>query len=532
MSISALSTALCLPVLDIEALLQGRTIAAISDTFRNPSKFLLCPIDLPAKPGQLETRYQEQFLGSFKATYTSVEDPDAVMIHAWAKCKTCRIFSEKDNLAALSTLTAWTPEYLYELVQEKHKIFVLFLQIHRLAAPLKLMMPRLEADKINTYVRVPGSWSDQGATPLLDDDTFAKRQKQLVKLSPPIHPELQALQRELVFEREYSLGAMALDRDVRYFLGWSRPEETQLYDSDLSWIQHVAAAGCGSDEIEFKEMVRRSLVKLGFSEHQCSEESLSQPAAEPWSATINAEGSNAEGSNAEGSGVDSSNAEGSGVDGSKVYCTLPYPLVAECQSNQHSNVTNTVAVQLTRIGNKQFSEAQFEAAVKVIFAMGPLTEQAQQTAIGNRINVIRPDTLQKLTEIKARYPGAVDLLKLKTYLQSVPYGEAADTKVTQFVEETLFQLQIRAAVIQAVKTCSERTGQEKVGTDTVCGTYATLSQVGLPRLSVGEVQDILIELSSPVAGYLGRSRTDNGRTLFYFLRELSVEDKNLTAVTP
>ena len=506
MSISALSTALCLPALDIEALLQGRTIAAISDTFRNPSKFLLFPVDLPMGIGRLESRYQAEFLGSFKATYTTVDAPDEVVIHAWAKCKTCRIFSEKDNLTALAALTAWTPEYLQELVQERHKIFVLFLQVHRFSEPLKLKMPRLAADNANAYVRVPGSWSDQGALSLLSDEIFANRQKQLIKLAPPAYPELQALQKELVFEREYSLGAMALDRDVRYLLGWSRAEETRLYDSDLSWIQQVSAIGNGLDAEEFQEVVRRCLVKLGFS------------GADQTDCAVNASD-------------DSSDASISNVRDFDTHFSSPYFLVSDCKVDKHSSVSRTVIETLLMQGIAQLGLEPFEVAAKVLFASGPLTEHAQKTARRENINVIRPETLQKLTEIKARYPGAIDLIKLRAHLQAAPHGEAADEKVDQFIDETLFQIRVRAALIQSVKNCQDRTGQESVGTDTVCGAYAAFSTTDLPRLSVGEVQDMLIELSSPLAGYLGRDRASNGRSLFYFLRELSIEDDNLMALS-
>lgn len=516
MSISALSTALCLPALDIEALLQGRTIAAISSTFRNPSRFLLFPVDLPLRIGQLEARYQAQFLSSFKATYTAVEEADTVMVQAWAKCKTCRIFGERDNLAALSALTAWTPEYLHELVQERHKIFVLFLQVHRFADPLKLVMPRIESDQISTYISVPGSWSDQGAMPLLDQETFGSRQKQLIKLTPPLHVELQALQRALVFEREYSLGAMALDRDIRYLLGWSRAEETQMYDSDLSWIQQVASGGNSDDKAEFQELVRRCLVKLGFTCYEPAFESSADDAA-------------------------------SEIDKLGLCCQSPYVLFAKCEANQPSAFTSrsadSAAAHFQQVETShqkreglEVSESESygdsaKTSVRVIFSALPLTERAQQTTKRNRINVIRPETLQRLTEVKARYPGAVDLIKLKECLQTVPYGEAADERVIQFVEETLFRLKIRATVIKAVKVCLERTGQESVGTDTVCGAYATISTLELPRLSVGEMQDILVELSSPLAGYLGRDRASNGRALFYFLRELNVEDISLMTMS-
>ena len=489
MSISALSTALCLPALDIEALLQGRTIAAISSTFRNPSRFLLLPIDISLSIDQLSAKYQSQFLHSFKATNTKIEDSDTVAVYAWAKCKTCRIFGKGDNLAALSALTAWTPFYLEERVQEQHKVFVLFLQVYRFVDPLKLRMPRLKTDRISTYVQVPGAWSDQGAMSILDDETFAARQKQLIRLTPPSHPELQALQRALVFEREYSLGAMALDRDIRYLLGWSRPEETHLYDSDLSWIQQITTIGNSDDALEFQEVARRCFIKLGFCEQQEDEDAFMNLAED--AATL-------------------------------LRYRTPYTVLAACKPGKDNIASQHFLESLL------LEELRFKASEKVAIAAGPLTKQAQQIAKGNRINVIRPETLQKLTEMKARYPGSIDLLKLKACLQQVPFGEAADHKVDQFIAESWFQLRVRSAVIQAVKTCMERTGQESVGTDTVCSMYAVaFAATELPRLSVGEVQDILVELSSPVAGYLGRDRASNGKMLFYFLRELCVEGNGL-----
>lgn len=146
------------------------------------------------------------------------------------------------------------------------------------------------------------------------------------------------------------------------------------------------------------------------------------------------------------------------------------------------------------------------------------------------MNVMHPETLQRLTEMKARYPGSIDLLKLKACLQQEPYGEGADEKIGRFIEETFVQLKIRSAVIEAVKLCLENAGQESIGADAVCAAYAALASFGLPNLSMGEVHDVLIELSSPVAGYLGRTQANNGRELFYFLRELYVEDNNLSMV--
>ncbi len=496
MSAIALTTALCLPTLDLEALLQGRTIAAISNSFRNPSQFLLCPVDTSLETSRLENRYHPDFLKSINLNQ-SLYNIDSVTIQAWARCKTCRIFGEKDNLAALSSLTAWSVEYLHELVQERHKIFVLFLQIHRFAQPIDLAMSRLSEDNIGSYIDVPGSWSDQGALALLPDEDFAKRQKQLIKLSPPIHPELHSLQTALVALRQNSLGAMALDRDLRYLLGWSRAEETQLYDSDLSWIQRIAQSGDTDTAAEFKRLVFKSWIKLGFS-------------------------------NADGAlSIEDSKAEDSDLD---VCCDVPFALIGKCQADRRGVVAKSVIEQIMKSGELSFRPDAFEQSIKVIFTAGPLTELAQHSARENKVNVMHPETLQRLTEMKARYPGSIDLLKLKACLQRAPYGEAADEKIGQFIEETFIQLKIRSAVIEAVKLSLENADQESVGIDSVCAAYAALASFGLPSLSMGDVQDVLIELSSPVAGYLGKTHAADGRELFYFLRELYVEDNSPSMV--
>jgi len=492
MSAIALTTALCLPALDIEALLQGRTIAAISSTFRNPSRFLLCPVDTSLTAARLESRYHTSFLKSLKPARKEYASR-ALTVRAWARCKTCRIFSESDNLAALSSLTAWSAEYFYELVQERHKVYVIFLQVHRFDQAIELIIEPPESSKAGTYIDVPGAWSDQNTRSLLSDSTFASRQKQLIQLTPPLHPELHNLQTALVATRENSLGAMALDRDLRYLLGWSRAEETQMCDSDLSWIEKIAQAGNKGNTDEFENLVHKSLLKLGFSNlvHDL--------------------------------GIQ----RDEGVD---VYCQTPYEVIGKCKADGQSNVSNLVIKPLVIAGSTRLQPQQTEPPLKVVFAAGPLTEQAQKSANGNKMNVIRPDTLQRLTELKARFPGSIDLLSLKRCLQHPPYGEAADEKIAQFVEETFRQLKIRAAVIQAVKICLERTGQESVRRDPICATYASIASFGLSALSVGEIHDILIELSSPVAGYLGRIQAESGRELFYFLRELRAEDSNLTAV--
>jgi hypothetical protein len=56
------------------------------------------------------------------------------------------------------------------------------------------------------------------------------------------------------------------------------------------------------------------------------------------------------------------------------------------------------------------------------------------------MNVLRPETLQKLVEIKAKYQGAIDLIDLKPYLENSPFGEEADDKINEYIKSTMQKL--------------------------------------------------------------------------------------------
>ena len=103
----------------------------------------------------------------------------------------------------------------------------------------------------------------------------------------------------------------------------------------------------------------------------------------------------------------------------------------------------------------------------MLLLAGPLTQHADKLARDHCMNVMRPETLQRLTELQAHHPGAIDLYKLKLCLQSEPYSEAADDKINRFIDSTLQQLEIRAELIRAVKTCLQTTGEASVGTGAV-----------------------------------------------------------------
>ena len=68
----------------------------------------------------------------------------------------------------------------------------------------------------------------------------------------------------------------------------------------------------------------------------------------------------------------------------------------------------------------------------------------------------------------------------------------------------------------------ENTGDESVGVDSLHGAYV-YSNSPQP-LKREEMHEILIELSSPLTGYLGRNKGEDwGRDRFYFLRDLKLD---------
>jgi hypothetical protein len=117
------------------------------------------------------------------------------------------------------------------------------------------------------------------------------------------------------------------------------------------------------------------------------------------------------------------------------------------------------------------------------------------------MNVIRPETLQRLVELQAQHKNSIDLLELKLCLQQAPFG-LADDKVDSYIDKVNQDIKLRSHLIQLVKKQIENTGDENVGVDNLHGAYV-YSNPPQP-LKREEMHEILIELSSPLTGYLGR----------------------------
>ena len=477
-----IDTALRLPAPDIEALIEGRMIAAMPRIFINPGRqFALCPSNTSINTLPIEQYYRSSFLPIAQKTLAELGS-ETVSIKAWAQCELCQVLNEAESFGILSQLTVWTEEALQQTLSQAGQIFLTYLRVYRLPQPFEMPVhpnPR--------FIPLPQPLTVTEATSVLSDRLFTQCRRQLEKLEPPLHPELEELQSAIALLSATNAAAEELDQDIKIFLGWASSQTAKRLDSDLAWIQKIAEVGNSSDGQEFEKLVRRSLIKLGFTNSNSNPKASLDPQAT------------------------------GGAGGIDFYCEKPYPVVGECKASKKESVPNSVTAQLIHLGHTHLGKAEFDRAIKLIVAAGPLTPPALQAAIENQMNAIRPETLQRLVELQAQHKNSIDLLELKLCLQQAPFG-LADDKLDIYIDKVNQDIKLRSHIVQLVKTYLKNTGNERVSVHALHGAYV-MSHPPIP-LTPEALQEILVELASPLTGYLGRKKGRDGSDRFYFLRDL------------
>ena len=134
------------------------------------------------------------------------------------------------------------------------------------------------------------------------------------------------------------------------------------------------------------------------------------------------------------------------------------------------------------------------------------------------MNVITPETLEKLVELQSHYQGCVNLLELKQCLQQEPFG-LADDKVNSYITKIKQDIKLRSHLVELVKYYLQNSNLDFTGVEALHGAY--FSSQPPRQLNIKEMHEILIELSSSLTGYLGRTKgADWKADKFYFLRDL------------
>lgn len=472
-----IDTALRLPAPDIEALIKGRMIAAMPRIFINPGRqFALYPSNTSINTLPIEQYYRSSFLPIAQKSLAELSS-ETVSIKAWARCELCQVLNEAESFGILSQLTVWTEEALQQALSQAGQIFLTYLRVYRLPQPFEMPLhpnPR--------FIPLPEPLAVTEATPVLSNIIFNQRRHQLEKPSPPLHPELEEIHSAIAQLATTNPTAEKLNHDIQTFLGWASAPVKPL-TSDLDWINTINELGTattgGNYEkgTAFERIVHKSLSFLGF-------------------------------------GVDP-NAKG-GAGGMDLYCTTPYALVGECKAGK--SIPDNTVEELDRIGKRHLGKETYEQGVKLIIGPGEPTRNLRESAKVSSISIIKPMTLQRLVELKAKYPGSVNLIELKPYLEA---GQI-DYRLDEYIDKVKSNIKLRSHVVQLVKKHLERTGDENVGVDTLHVAYIYSNQ---PQpLQPEQLREILVELSSPFTGYLGRIKGSDWQSdRFYFLRDLKVD---------
>jgi hypothetical protein len=448
--------ALRLPATDIDALIQGRTIAAM------PQSFL--------RPGQQFGLYADN----------PNLDSGNVLVKTWARCELCQPIDSSEALDIISRLTVWSAEVLQSILAQRGSLWLAYLRVYLLSSPVEVPVKTS-----GQFIPLTNPITATDDIPVISDRAFAKRRERLEKLELPEEPELESLEIAISQLAIANPIAKLLDEQIQVFLGWQTAKPFQIDDPDLAWIANkdIVTLGDRSKEqdegksnyqagTDFENIVRQGLDFLGYTVDQ---------------------------------------AYRGGAGGLDVFCSTPYPLTIECKAGK--KIPSGTTEELIKLGGMRLGRENFLESSKLIIGPGDPTSDVITAAKEWKVSIIKPMSLQRLVELKAKYLGSVNLFELKKYLES---GQS-DQKVDEYVQKVESEIRLRSHIVQLVKKANKT-----VGIDYLCGVY----DVSTPtqKLTDRELHEILIELSSPLAGYLGREKSNSNwrGDRFYFLRDLPI----------
>lgn len=485
-----LETALCIPAPELQTITDGRLVAILSSvSLTQGAKFALYPI--PAKFSDIPTDnyYQTQFLSVAYNALAQAATPEPTLQY-WAECQGCSIIDTPDELNAIAALGIWQLEFLKTWLAQRQFLIITFLRTYQLPTPVtETVIP-----KVGKFIGLSNPIKVQEKYPILDDILFRHRLEQSQSFQVPKHPELEALDAALEPTiLATSPETQSFQRNLRKVLGWGPVSVTKLNSPGTDWMNQIAALGERSKELDegksnyqagtdFEIAVRDSLEYLGFK-------------------------------------IDYAHRGGAG--GLDLSCSEPYLLIGECKSGK--KIPNDTAVQLLNLGTLRLeSKTAFNRATKLIIGPGTPTTQLEKAALVHGMAIINPHTLEKLVKLQHQYPGSIDLFELKKHL----IDGRADEFVRDYIEEVKSELRLRSFIVKQVRSHLLKTNEQSASLEALHAVYSHEFDVGsnsFKRLNRNDFHNILIELSSPLAGYLGRHQTTDGQEVFYFLRQLTVD---------
>ncbi|MDX2254512.1 MAG: DUF1802 family protein [Pseudanabaenaceae cyanobacterium bins.39] len=398
------------------------------------------------------------------ALYPDQLEIETVTVSAWARCEQCDIVDDSKPLDIISHYTAIPVHRLQEIIAERESFFLIYLRVYRLSKPVTI-----PARSQGQYVALPDRLKVDDSSPILSDQDFARIKQQIKNLEPPESLDIQ-LQR--ILNEVENKHKVELSRNT----SWIKTIST-LGDRSIEQDQGKSTYQAGTD---FENIAKQGLEFLGFT-------------------------------------IDESHKGGAG--GLDLFCLKPYPLTGECKAGK--SIPSGTTEELLKLGGMRLGRDRFLESKKLIIGAGKVSNDVITASHEWKVSIIKAMTLQKLVELKAKYDGAINLFELKEYLQA---GQI-DNKIDEYIQKVEDEIKLRAYVVQTVKNFLLNNSFKDVETNVIFGLYAGSNPP--KNLSTEELKEILIELSSPLAGYLGRVKGNGEKgDRFYYLRDLPCDTQN------
>jgi hypothetical protein len=478
-----LSLSIPCPAFEIELLLQGKLIALLPKMYLKGKSFLLYPLD----DHNPELFYHSEF--SKNDVLIVPSEQSKITIQSWAKCELCERVQSNQSIEQLSQSTVWTYQGLTAYRGQQPHLFVAYLRVYRLLQPIEMDRIHDADDKFGKFMGLNQAIALTGSQPVLSEDQFEESVQRLNDRQPLMIRQNSSPSKPNV--REPDAIAPIQPEPCEPIQAQTPPKPPPLPVPDIIPelinesaspydLSKIADVGNSSEGHAFERLVRQGLLFLGF------QNSGDNPKAS----------------------LDPETTGGAG--GLDFYADYPYAIVGECKATKTEKVPDGTPAQLVKLGHKILKD-HYHDCIKLVVAAGELTNAANETASGNQINVLRPETIQRLVDLKRDYPGTINLFELKEILESEPFSEAVDAQINQYIDEIINDIQTRIHIINLVQQ------QHPTSVDVLKGFY--LGRYG-KVLDPTELHYILVELSSPLAGFLGRKKGKRWQDdQFYFVRE-------------
>ncbi len=441
------------------------------------------------KSGKIVGAFSKTFLTLDKcfALYpdSQIQNLETVNIEFWAECKSCDSIDNTFPLSNLSRLTTLSIEELRAIFQQRTNIFLVSLRVYRLPNSIEV-----KAQSTGNFIPLPNAITIIDRLPILNDEQFREIHKQFqgldlaivsneISITSVITNEFLEINSNFLSESNTTLQNIIISEN----LSVQQEEIIHQKESELDWIKTISTLGDRSIEqdhgksnyqagTDFENISKKSLEFLGFT-------------------------------------VDEAYKGGAG--GLDLFCSKPYPLTGECKAGK--SIPSRTTEELIKLGGIRLGREKFLNSTKLIIGAGNPTSDVITAANEWKVSIIKAITLQKLVELKAQYDGAINLFELKEALQS---GQI-DTGINEYIQKVKNRIKLRSHIVSLVKRANRR-----IGIDYLSGVYDSSEYP--KQLNNKELYEILIELSSPLAGYLGREKGNNVESdRFYFLRDLLIE---------